>query len=465
MKKYVTVFSWCLLFAALAFAGYTVYSYGMWLTDSDAAGELMLGRMLAENGGIISSGWFYSTELRVLSPQLIWKALFMLTDNWRLVRCAGAVILDTIMLACVYVFCRSFDMKRAFPVIGILLLLPLSFEWSWVVNGTGAGFYTIYIAEAILLLCCARKPVNPVVGFVFAALISLTGFRMPFVAIIPVAGAVFAEPLVRRDASRIRFCIATCIGGVLGLFVNMLVLIPAYEVMRIPIRLRSMPAVSMLKTILKAWLKLAGYTYGASLFRDITACVWAALPFISSIGILAERKRFGAAERLPALTFLISCSLFVMLYVFFDEAFSGIYLTFYVVYGIAAVFLWASRHCFRLKTALALCVVMVIASGIMYESNALTNRTNRARSIETDELIEVCEMLEDRGYEKGLATFTDGNLITELSDGKLEVWVWKSPADMRNISLIYRWLQPASHTKAPEGRVFLLLSPADAETL
>lgn len=44
--------------------------------DSDMSSEMVLANQLAEEGGILSHQWYYSTELRVLSTQLVFAPLF-----------------------------------------------------------------------------------------------------------------------------------------------------------------------------------------------------------------------------------------------------------------------------------------------------------------------------------------------------------------------------------------------------
>ncbi|MGN0167578.1 MAG: hypothetical protein ACI4AB_06035, partial [Acetatifactor sp.] len=77
------------------------------LLTSDDASELILAKLLSEEGGILSANWFYSSELRVLNSQIIWSFLFHLTQNWHVVRMAGNIILYLILLLSLYYFCRK----------------------------------------------------------------------------------------------------------------------------------------------------------------------------------------------------------------------------------------------------------------------------------------------------------------------------------------------------------------------
>ena len=62
------------------------------------------------------------------------------------------------------------------------------------------------------------------------------------------------------------------------------------------------------------------------------------------------------------------------------------------------------------------------------------------------------DWLVENGYTEGFATFWNGNVLSEASDGRIEVWVlW----DLEN-SQIYKWLQKTSHSSIyPEGKCFV----------
>lgn len=46
--------------------------------DADMASEQLLANLLAQEGGVMSTNWYYSTELRVLNTQLVMVPLFRL---------------------------------------------------------------------------------------------------------------------------------------------------------------------------------------------------------------------------------------------------------------------------------------------------------------------------------------------------------------------------------------------------
>lgn len=85
--------------------------------------------------------------------------------------------------------------------------------------------------------------------------------------------------------------------------------------------------------------------------------------------------------------------------------------------------------------------------------------------------ITIANYLEDEEITSGYATFWNANVLTELSNGKIEVWSWRAPYDndgrirMESVDDIYEWLQVKDHKiEKPKGKVFVLLSEKEYES-
>lgn len=153
--------SWGLLFfifaALLSIVG--TYFITQNCLDADAASELILSDHLAATGRILSSDWFYSTELRVVNTQLVYTPLFLIFNQWHTVRWVGALILQAILILSYFGFCRLLKLDRSlFFWGGGLLLLPLS-----VCYGRIILYHCYYIPHLALslwiigLTCAASK--------------------------------------------------------------------------------------------------------------------------------------------------------------------------------------------------------------------------------------------------------------------------------------------------------------------
>ena len=97
--------------------------------NSDDAGELILSSLLAKEHRIITPDWYYSTELRVLNTQLVFAPLFFFTNNWHVIRVAGALIL-VLILACSTVYmCRGMGFRQGAVLVALSLCVPVSAEY------------------------------------------------------------------------------------------------------------------------------------------------------------------------------------------------------------------------------------------------------------------------------------------------------------------------------------------------
>ena len=125
-KQKRTTYMILLLWAAVCFA-LLVVDWCCWAPnrlDADMASEQLLANLLAQEGGVMSTNWYYSTELRVLNTQLVMAPLFRLFTSWHTVRVVGSVVLILLYLAAWFWFGRSAKLKYSGLLGAGLLVLP-----------------------------------------------------------------------------------------------------------------------------------------------------------------------------------------------------------------------------------------------------------------------------------------------------------------------------------------------------
>ena len=125
-KQKRTTYMILLLWAAVCFA-LLVVDWCCWAPnrlDADMASEQLLANLLAQEGGVMSTSWYYSTELRVLNTQLVMAPLFRLFTSWHTVRVVGSVVLILLYLAAWFWFGRSAKLKYSGLLGAGLLMLP-----------------------------------------------------------------------------------------------------------------------------------------------------------------------------------------------------------------------------------------------------------------------------------------------------------------------------------------------------
>ncbi|MBQ9211017.1 MAG: hypothetical protein IJ153_04890 [Clostridia bacterium] len=138
-----------LLLCAVGVSIWTTYVVSGNLFDSDTSSELILGEKLAREGGILSSSWYYSTELQVIDCQIVYALLFHLTSSWFLVRFWGAVIMQMMMLGAFGFLARQARIPfNRFCIAGAALLLPFSVPYGRIV--LYHNYYSFYMIIACL---------------------------------------------------------------------------------------------------------------------------------------------------------------------------------------------------------------------------------------------------------------------------------------------------------------------------
>ena len=160
-----------------------------------------------------------------------------------------------------------------------------------------------------------------------------------------------------------------------------------------------------------------------------------------------------------ALFILFDYLIFVLLYVFTNMAYVDRYylpLTILYIPLITLFFNEVEINIFNInkKYIYVLFVLMVFVQGVAY----MYSYNNFDGNVEQREILKV---LEDNDYKNGYASFWNGNVYTELSNGEIEFWVFQD-TDLENVQSfdeLYQWLQIKDHmSNKPSGKVFVLLS-------
>ena len=156
-KQKRTTYMILLLWAAVCFA-LLVVDWCCWAPnrlDADMASEQLLANLLAQEGGVMSTNWYYSTELRVLNTQLVMAPLFRLFTSWHTVRVVGSVVLILLYLAAWFWFGRSAKLKYCGLLGAGLLVLPYGVLYrQYVLEGL---YYIPHIAISFVVLGCAVR--------------------------------------------------------------------------------------------------------------------------------------------------------------------------------------------------------------------------------------------------------------------------------------------------------------------
>ena len=489
MKKKLTfTISILWLLGCIAAACVFVAKCGTNFIDSDMSSELVLGKLLSEQGGILAKNWFYSTEIKLLSDQIVFAPLFWIFKSWSTVRTAGSAISFLLLAgACIFTL-RAY--KLAWPVTFTatgFLFVPLSSSYIYgVLEGI---FYIPYIILSILPLGLFAKSFDAdskrkcfvmfTLSLLTALLSGLAGIRQLFVFYIPAAvGAILllaTEKRIEKTSESFRYsviAVSACAVAVIGYILNKVVLSRIYSFCDYGVDTFGRDlmftefSITGLEQFFNQLFEMLGYKTGAmfsgyilynALFALIALCA-----LLAAVNVL-HRSSFDIKEKNLTLTLLMGLVMLLGVFCFTDMDKIGRYglPVIALLIPLIAVFLSGCETDGR---------IVALVSAALVCLSAVTGLNTYRQAMERDDNTQIKDVyayLESEGYEEGYSSFWSGNILTELSDGKIDMRVVGtdyilSTDDLQNV---YHWLQRKSHLDTqPQGRFFLLLAGIEADS-
>ena len=468
------------------------------LLDSDMASDMIYANLLAKEGSFFSPNWYYSSELRVFANHLSFTPLFLLTQDWRLVRGLGSMLTCALFVVSVYAPIRHTSLRRFYPLVAAAMLMPLSatyFHYSFI--GT---FYTHNYILSFWLLGLALGQSEAAgrarawrLGLLAALSVvaGLCGLRFLLFSALPLcASALYLWARAGRGAAprtrRLAWGSLLSLGAMAaGVAVNLLVLSRLYTFQTFTEVTYTALQPEAPGEFLRNLLILLGFPESGSLFSPALAAAalsllllaliawacWAALRAPGVPSALAGDKTSAPAgdpplseigDRVLALFFLTAAVMHIGLLSLTSMPRNMYHFLPISVYalplaGCALLRLpWPKRA--RAVLAGVMACLLAVTSAVNYRYFSRRDLTYELRM--------ALESLQAEGYDCGYATFWRANVLTELSGGEVEMYCLGGPYDgPEAFDTIYPWLQLKAHdTRPPEGKVFVLLSKYDGET-
>lgn len=495
-----------LFFLAVVFSIVITYFTTQICIDSDASSELVLAEHLSKTRQILSTDWFYSTELRVVNTQLIFAPLFWIFDDWHLVRFFGTVILQGILIASFYFYTKLLGFeKKVFYISSSLFLLPISVCYGRIVLYN--CYYIPHVALSLIIvgLIFAKKndknAISAYIRFLLLAVVSflggLGGIWQLMMTHIPALFAIFIYYFIDdytnknddRTFERKRVALifkAVCAAGFsfIGFWVNNSVLMEKYTFFDYSKNIIEILNATEIDDVLYGFFHHFGFRDDIKLL-SVTG-VLSALGIILGIycigtcvrGIIRYKKEGNVQNALPHV-FFVSFTL-VMLFTFLIVG-NGYYYVLYftpLVIWMIPVFVLEMIHSpkhlsfLNMKKLLPYCMVAVILVNGLANSVFLVGGDRFEQKYEglsytvfnTRKYITPAVLfLQENGYDLGYAQFWNSNIITEISNGKTK---------MINVTInfndgtiyYYDWLSLKSNRELQREKKFLLLSVSEYES-
>ncbi|MCR4589022.1 MAG: hypothetical protein K5682_11480 [Lachnospiraceae bacterium] len=477
--------------------------------DSDMAAEMIFSKLIAEQGKILEpTGWFYSTEFRIIYTQLIMAPLFRICSDWATIRIITNVVTYILLLGSYFYMMEMTETEKNVRVwTACLLLLPFSDNMCLHMHmGNTYMFHVILIffAVGLFLRLAATKEkrgsglrfvLQMVTFLVLSLIMGMSGVRYLMSFFAPLLLTVFVlwyqsagvkrlqelqtsehkqflnafvETIIDPDTLR-KICVSILgtFFALAGYVMNRSVLSKIYDFASYEgvdfVKIYEGIFMERLQDTIGSLIMLFGYIPDRSVMSARGIVSVFALLTLGTLTVLffRTRKKYGKGQFMVVFletAFLLS----TFLLLFTKSTNVPRYYIPSVIFMVPVIAVYYSREC-RIFERVAFLLLMILGFGVLTlkaEVSYATNSTNESR-------MKSIEWLKNQSYTFGYATYWNANITQELSNGQLVVANIMEPESLG----FFKWSSEAAYYipsgedggKVPEGKVFLLLSNEQVE--
>lgn len=475
-----------------------IFCHDHWL-DSDMAAEMIFSKTLADEGHFFATpDWYYSTEFRFLYTHWIMGPLFRCFGSWHVIR-AVTNILSYVLVLASYFFCmRPLQVRRGLVVTtAAVLLLPFS-ETMMTHMGMG-NTYLFHVMISFLFFGSylrlagvgrtgrrGERGIRIVLYLLVSLICGVSGVRYLLALQFPLvlAGVVYLFRSAEFERFRrnwtggdfreqwrnlwkcaamkyLGYSLLGAFGSVAGYAVNVLYVSRKYVFQTYDatnfISVYQGVFFERLQNALGSLLMLFGYIPDRgvlSLRGVVTLAAFVMIAVFAYVCVQAGRGSYGQ-RRFVSLFLAVSFCVNLFVFVFTTSTMvPRYYITIFIfVLPLLCFYMEKEERYFdRMAVGVILSLCLLLAVGKTTLSYLTVDKNADRR--------QVAEFLEDNGYEFGYATYWNANIVTELTDGKVEV---ANVGDGEHLEF-FRWSSPMKYYENgyAQGEVFLLL---DAEEM
>lgn len=475
-----------------------VFCHDHWL-DSDMAAEMMFSRILTEDGHFFATpDWYYSTEFRFLYTHWIMGPLFRLFQSWHVIR-AITNILSYVLVLFSYFYCMRPLKVRKGIMIATSALLLLPFSETMMTHMAMGNTYLFHVMIVFLFFGlylrligagrAGRRGIRTLWLLLYLALALVCGvsgvrYLLALQCPLVLAGFVFllqseefeqfrshlTADNYREQWRTLRKCTAMkyfgcsllgAAGSVAGYAVNVLYVsrhyvFQTYEATNF-IPVYQGVFFERLQNALGSLLMLFGYIPDRgvlSLRGMITVIAFVLVAVLSYVCVQAGRGSRGQ-RRFVSLFLAVSLGVNLFVFVFTTSTMVPRYYITIFIFTLPMLCFYLEkeeRYFDRAAVSVLLAGCLLLATGKTTLSYLSVDKNADRR--------EVAAFLEEKGYTFGYATYWNANIITELTDGRVEI---ANVGDAEHLEY-FKWSSPMKYYEKgyATGEVFLLLTDEEA---
>ena len=464
----ILVLTALILLVELVWIGLSLYRSPERYLNAEDASEMILAQQMQQEGSLLSSNWYYSTELRVLSPNLLWALLFNLSGDWAFIRALGTVCMACLMLTSYFVLVRRARLGVTGFALSPLLLAPFSpvfFPYAVLLP-----YYSVPVIIGFLTVaCCVQSEKS---GWPFRLLVcvlnlffGMGGVRGLMTLHLPIL-FVLAGHFIKRENSlralkkrEYGLALLPVVSFLLGFVIHQLVLAPRYHLLGMSQVVTALPTAQQLTTRLLDIVAYFGFYPSNTVASPeglSSGCALALTLLVAMGAIFVIRRRDGNPAGRWITEYLLAAVAVSLLSFLFLSMYAPRYyipsLAFCVpVLAVAFRGLGANSRLRQRAFIVAVvgCFCVTTVTGGWYQAH-------RAENLE---MKKVATLLQAQGYDLGYASQWNGNVLTELTNGEVRC------VPVTNFDTLEKqqWLTDTGDpTQKYKGRVYLILTPVEA---
>jgi len=476
--------------------------------DSDMAAEMIFSKLLTEEGNLIATeNWYYSTEFRVLYTQLVMAPLHYIFDDWHVIRVITNIIFYMLMLGSFFFVCRPLKLKRHRVLMcSLALLVPVSeavMTHLQMGNTYMSHVILCFVTFGLYLRLCDRNirekkgsfAVFAVIYAVICVVLGISGVRYLLDVLVPLmlTAMVFVmrsggfkalreepckESLIglfkAEQAKYFTVSVAGMVCGGIGYLINALFISKRYQFQTYDttnfIQIhegvfweRVQNALGELLQMFgyienRAFLSLRGFiTILAFVMIGVLGFCWCKAFQYSKVQSTALVEPAEQNHRRFTVMFAgVSLALHLFVFIFTTSTMVDRYFIPIAIFFLLVLVIYMEWEAL-LFDRIAVCLILggsLALAGVKTYYSFISNDKNEAR-------YEMADFLVDEGYTFGYASYWNSNIMTEVSDGELEManlWSLETLGD-------FKWSSKVSSYEPKEGKIFLIAAKDEVQML
>lgn len=467
--------------------------------NSDMAAEMIFSKLLAEEGRLIaSSNWYYSTEFRVLYTQLVMTPLHYIFTDWHVIRVITNVVFYGLMLASFYFVCKPLKIRRRNVwLCALALFVPVSeavMTHLQMGNTYMSHVILCFVTFGLFLRLCDREQrcyrgryiVYMVLYVAICVVLGISGVRYLLDILVPLvmtAGIFVIRSggfqMFRKEATKEHFVgllkteqvpylvvsFPGLVCGGIGYLINALFISKRYPFQTYDttnfIAVHEGVFWDRVQNALGELLQMFGYIENKAFLSLRGLITILAFVMIAVLGFTwVKTMRYSLVQstalvepteqnhrRFTVLFAGVSFVLHLFVFVFTTSTMVDRYfipIAIFFLLTLAIYMEWEGLVFDRVVVCLILGGSLALA-GVKTYYSFVSNDKNADR-------YDVAEYLVEEGYTFGYASYWNSNIMTEVSEGMLEManlWSLESLGD-------FKWSSKMSSYEPKEGKIFLI---------